>query len=289
MRRSVSVGLNGSPESMAAARWAAGEAGRRALPLRLIYAGEWLPTPRQEPPEGFTMADGWPARMLAAAEAEIGVNHPGLQVVGEQIKRLPVEALSAAAGDAALLALGSRALGDISGFVFGSTALGVLARAAGPVVLVRGGGTGDETPGERHPARDVLLGLDRCQGSGTLLEFAFDAAARRGAVLCVIHTWRLPPSHGSPGAPAPAGGTEQAEAVSETLRPWRSKYPDVPVEEVCTRGRAATELVAAAPTASLLVVGRRLRHRPPVGPHIGPVTHAVIHHAVCPVAVVPHD
>ncbi|NDZ98224.1 universal stress protein, partial [Streptomyces sp. SID10116] len=36
-----------------------------------------------------------------------------------------------------------------------------------------------------------------------------------------------------------------------------------------------------------LVVGRRAR-RAPVGARIGSVAHAVLHHAPCPVAVVPH-
>jgi nucleotide-binding universal stress UspA family protein len=76
-------------------------------------------------------------------------------------------------------------------------------------------------------------------------------------------------------------------ALSERLRPWCAKHPDVPVEEHCTRGRAAQELVRAAASAALLVVGRH-EHRPALRPAVGPVTHAVIHHATCPVAVVPH-
>lgn len=288
MPRCVSVGLNGSPESMTAARWAAGEARRRDLPLRLIYAGDWLPPHDREPSRGSTVAEGWPARMLAAAVDEIGGNHPGLRVAGEEIKELPVDALTSAFSDAVLLTLGSRTLGDISGFVFGSTALGVLARAVGPVVLVRGERIGNDMPGSRSPGRDVVLGLGRQESVAPLLEFAFEAAALRGTVLRVIHTWWPPLSHGGLTEPATVAGTGPAEAVSEALRPWHSTYPDVPVEELCTKGHAAAELVKAAPTASLMVVGRRLS-RHPLGPRIGPVTHAVVHHAFCPVAVVPHD
>ena len=43
-----------------------------------------------------------------------------------------------------------------------------------------------------------------------------------------------------------------------------------------------------APPPVLLVVGRRIRPAR-LGPHIGPVTHAVLHHARCPVAIVPHE
>ncbi|MFJ9846630.1 universal stress protein [Kitasatospora sp. NPDC101155] len=40
-------------------------------------------------------------------------------------------------------------------------------------------------------------------------------------------------------------------------------------------------------SARLLVVGRRTRWLP-LGAHLGPVAHAVIHHVRCPVAVVPY-
>uniref|UniRef100_UPI00351F469E universal stress protein n=1 Tax=Streptomyces sp. IBSBF 2507 TaxID=2903530 RepID=UPI00351F469E len=87
-----------------------------------------------------------------------------------------------------------------------------------------------------------------------------------------------------PRAQAPA---DQERTVAAVLRPWREKYPAVPVTETVTEGRAAVVLVRAAQGAGLLVVGRRgLDHR--VGVFTGPVTHAVLHHVGRPVAVVPH-
>ncbi|WP_329173176.1 universal stress protein [Streptomyces sp. NBC_01477] len=43
MVRTVVAGLDGSPESLSAAGWAAREAVSRRLPLRLIHAWEWQP------------------------------------------------------------------------------------------------------------------------------------------------------------------------------------------------------------------------------------------------------
>lgn len=60
------------------------------------------------------------------------------------------------------------------------------------------------------------------------------------------------------------------------------------VAEDSLSGKAAHHLVDASREASLVVVGRRVR-RSPVGAHIGPVTHAVLHHACAPAAVVPHE
>ncbi|MFF8600962.1 universal stress protein [Streptomyces sp. NPDC015232] len=82
-------------------------------------------------------------------------------------------------------------------------------------------------------------------------------------------------------------GLREAGALADALRPWRSTYPEVEVEEGCVVGRPADHLVEASENASLLVVGRRMR-RAAIGAHIGPVAHAVPHHATVPVAVVPH-
>jgi nucleotide-binding universal stress UspA family protein len=71
------------------------------------------------------------------------------------------------------------------------------------------------------------------------------------------------------------------------LKPWQVKFPDVDVTEVCRWGSPAHHLVDASREASLVVVGRRIR-RSPVGTHIGPVTHAVLHHSAAPVAVIAH-
>ena len=45
MTAQVTVGLDGSDESLAAARWAAGEAALREVPLRLVHVEEWPNTP----------------------------------------------------------------------------------------------------------------------------------------------------------------------------------------------------------------------------------------------------
>ena len=43
MTRTVTVGLDGSPESRAAAEWAAREAQLRGLPLKIVHVFEPLP------------------------------------------------------------------------------------------------------------------------------------------------------------------------------------------------------------------------------------------------------
>ncbi|HEX5568797.1 MAG TPA: universal stress protein, partial [Streptomyces sp.] len=193
----------------------------------------------------------------------------------------------------------------------GSVALSTVARVRCPVVLVRAGTAGEgarptsaaaetpevprpaEIPEDPAPYRDVVLGLDLARPREELLAFAFDAAARRGAALRVIHGWDPPPVYGiNPIALSPYLiddlAEEKAQALSNVLRGWRNRFPDVEVRGQAVIGRAARHLLEAAADASLVVVGRRNR-RSPIGFHTGPVTHAVMHHCAVPVAVVPHD
>ncbi|OIK04735.1 MULTISPECIES: universal stress protein [Streptomyces] len=60
------------------------------------------------------------------------------------------------------------------------------------------------------------------------------------------------------------------------------------MKEELHEGWLAHVLVRAAAGAGPLVVGSR-RRCAVVGPHTGPVGHALIHHVHCPVALVPYD
>lgn len=79
---------------------------------------------------------------------------------------------------------------------------------------------------------------------------------------------------------------EMHRGLTEALEPWRHKFPGVEVTEQAAIGKAGSHLVEATRDASMVVVGRR---RTAIGAVIGPVAHAVLHHATAPVAVVPHD
>ncbi|MGW7746178.1 universal stress protein [Streptomyces chartreusis] len=296
----VIVGVDGSAESLAAAEWAAREAVRRDRPLRLVHAWNWHP--RQGAGEPATAAQRFLARRaLRQAEDRIRRTCPGAKLDDEQIEGPATTALLQAADRADLLVLGSRGLSGFSGFLVGSVALGVVARATTPVVLVREGeeasdehlSADDGSPSTHTGYRDVVLGIDLGDPCDEVIEFAFEAARARGARLHVVHAWHTPsPLVLGPGDIGLVNGPEQADEwlgfLTAVLRGWRDKYPEVEVAETVTKGRAQSVLVRAATGASLLVVGRRMTSRP-TGPRTGPVTQAAIHHVGCPVAVVPHE
>ncbi|MFJ9832928.1 universal stress protein [Streptomyces sp. NPDC101169] len=285
MTRTVTAGLDGSPESRAAVEWAAREAQLRRLPLKIVNVRE----------PGAAESAGSP---VEAAEG-VRLRHPGVEVVTDRFTGDPAEALTEAADAAELTVLGSHGLGTVGGFLLGSVSLAVIARAERPVVLVRAGEqAADEhrpdptgVPSAGAPFLPVVLGLDTGAPDDTLLEFAFDAAARRDTALRVVHGWNEPhgsvhPLQGDAGAQA-AHARGQAAVLTELLRPWLQKFPDVQVIEASRCGSAARVLVGAARDAALVVVGRKVRTGP-LGTRVGHVTHAVLHHVEAPVAVVPH-
>ncbi|MEU3086057.1 universal stress protein [Streptomyces massasporeus] len=307
MTRTITVGLDGSPASLAAADWAAREAQLRGdLPLRLVTAWEWQPPVfvpaaglgAPVPPRDLQRASA--QHLLAEARTRVGEARPGLRVETEEVSGLPVPALLKAAEAAELLVLGSRGLSKAAGFLLGSVSQAVLASCERPVVLVRAAEHGEDDalpePSDHEAdtatgGRDVVLGLDLNRPHDAVIDFAFDAASRRAAPLRVVHGWTLPPYYYG-GALMPdlnAGMAEQVRReLSAVLRPWQERYPAVEVRAQATVGSAGRHLVDASHDAALVVVGRQIR-RSAVGAHIGPVTQALLHHAVAPVAVISHD
>ncbi|MEU2391266.1 universal stress protein [Streptomyces sp. NPDC007369] len=289
----IAVGVDGSPESRAAARWAATEAVGRGLGLRLVHAWRWQPVSLpivQDRDEEARCADA----VLHAAADEIAVRHPELGIVTEVVRDAPVPALLREAEQAELLALGTRGHGPLLGFLLGSSGQQVIGGAACPVVSVRAAG---EPAGEERadggPGEVVVGQYGYPEDSHDVLGFAFEAAAARGASVRAVRAWDLPSIYAySPGSmwiSDQDGGLVQYEqaALRRALEPWREKYPGVPVAEHVELGTAGQVLLSAAEgSASLLVVGRRTR-KGPVGSRIGSAAHAVLHHARCPVAVVP--
>jgi nucleotide-binding universal stress UspA family protein len=219
--------------------------------------------------------------VLERALSLLAAHHPRLEVTGEQIEGPAADVLIGAAEAADLLVVGTRGLGGFRGLLAGSVALEVAARSAGPVALVP-----EPSPGPGH-VPEVVVGVDARRPVRDAVGFAFEAALHHEARLRAVHAWSLPEPYGSPWAPyAPTeedrGGWEDQEVqlLSDALREWRQKYPAVATVGDVRLFSPAKALVAASAHADLLVVGR------PV-PALRGVPHAVVHHADCPVVLVP--
>lgn len=296
--RSITVGIDGSRTSLDAADWAAREARRRRLPLRLLHAGTGPVVSGRVP--DVDVPAGRTRTALDRAAIQLSYAHPALDIIARRTGTPVVPALLAAAADTETLVVGSRGAratdGDGAGdtdFQVGSVALAVAARAARPVVVVR---AGDLPADERTPVPEgsppgaapylpVVLGLDVDRPADELIRYAFDTAAVRSAPLHVVHAWTgAGPREGAP-EPDDTIGREDGgcRALSGTLRPWRRRYPATRVREHLVHGPAGPPLLKASARAGLLVVGREAGIAP------GRALRSLIQRAPCPVAVVPHD
>ncbi|MEU8782430.1 universal stress protein [Streptomyces sp. NPDC048637] len=293
----ITVGLDGSPESLAAAQWAADEADRRQSVLRLLHAWILLAAEAADtPPERDQNAAA--RQLVRRALDEVRERRPHLQIIEDLVGAEAEPALLRAAGESLMVVLGSRALGTWESYVLGDVSLNVVGRAEGPVVLVRAAGRA-KTP--RHPSADgtppapeprVVVGVGLNGPCDQMLRFAFDAAASRGLPLQAVHGRPLPMQAYTPWGIDPDAATELTKEADielrDALRPWCERFPGVLVQETVLPESPSRALVQTVFGAELLVVGRR-RHRPRLAPRVGPVAHAAIHHVTCPVAVVPHD
>ncbi|MFF9689442.1 universal stress protein [Streptomyces sp. NPDC014623] len=310
MTGNVAVGANGSPESLAAVRWAAREAALRAVALRIIHVQEWpVPPERLEhvaawgstregpvPPERSRQYEELLQRAAGVAEqAEPGLAIVAEELVGEGLAHRALLAELETPGSVDLLVLGSQGLDSFTGFLVGTTSLPVAAASERPVVLVRSRETDSGAQGGHTAAETgrLVLGIDLRgdEDHEAVLGFGFAEAARRNSRLQILHAWTLPAMYAYAETADPGIGEELADQISRTLsrtvEPWQKRFPDVPVQAKAVVGAPGAELVYASPGADLLVVGRRKRPLP-VGPRLGHVAHAVIHHAKCPVVVIPH-
>ena len=278
------VGVDGSGAAAAALDWAVAEARARRCGLRAVYAyGEFT--------EGLAMVYGRlpePDRaevvaasqqLLDAALSRVAELDATLPVTGAIIEKAPPRALLDEAAHAGLLVIGSRGLKAFGAAVLGSVGAAVAGRAACPVVVVRGA--------KVRPGKDaaVVVGVDATDATPAVLRFAFEHASRHALALRVVLCWRREPL--TELAWRPASPPPQAERwLAESLAGWREQYPEVAVRGEIVRDQAAAGLVGAAQDQRLLVVGARGRHSL-AGTLLGSVSQAVLHHATCPVAVVP--
>ncbi|MFF9403545.1 universal stress protein [Streptomyces sp. NPDC014744] len=288
MELPIVVGVDGSEGSLRALDWAAGEASRSALPLRVVHASLW------ERYEGVrpTFDTGRPAEQVlaehltASAEERARLLHATVRVGAEVVPESAVSALERESGRAAMVVLGSRGRGRIAGMLLGSVSLGLAGRSHCPVVVIPAAG-----PGVRPEPGRVVVGIGDSGRPTAAARFAFARAAARGGELVAVRAWRCP-------ARETSGRRPPTESPVDTYRRRAERHLDdilavldatgsgPVVSRHVVQGPAHQVLIEAAAGAELLVVGvHRSDGRP--RPHLGPVNHAVLHYASCPVAVVP--
>ncbi|MFI8438271.1 universal stress protein [Streptomyces sp. NPDC079020] len=287
MESPVVVGVDGSDAGFAAVDWAVDEAVRHGLPLRIVHASLWeryegfVPGWSRDRPSGQVLAEN----IVAVAAERAQRRASGLTVAAEVLAEDASGVLLRWGTVATMVVVGSRGRGELGDLLLGSVSLVVAARSHCPVVVVRG----DQHALEARHQR-ILLGLGDHDAASPAVRFAFREAEVRHAELEVVRTWRRP-SHEPVHHPLlTSGAGEYAQGASElldkALDTMGREHPEVHLRRTIVEGPAHKVLTDRAAAADLLVVGALRRDRT-VGLELGRVAHRALHHASCPVAVVP--
>lgn len=276
MNKYIVVGVDPTPESQIALRWAVEAAEARGLAVRVVraYLDEMLRWPG-------VMAEGQlPAPMpldLYQDELDAAVKYARDRLgydggSGWLADADPADAILVEAAEAELVVIGTRSRNKLSAAMLGSVATAVASKAPCPVVVVRG---------ERRTG-PVVVGTDGSPDSEDGVAFAFEEAARTRQPLKVVYCWQPQQSHVDP-----IESTQQllTNWLAESVAPYREKYPAVTVIASVLEGRPAARLVDLSEDASLVVVGSRGRGGV-TGLLLGSVSQSLLHHADSPVAVV---
>ena len=274
----VVVGVDGSSIALSAVRWATQEAQVRSASLRIVHVAS--------NPELNAAAERRVASILTLARTTAEKTAHDMAVTTEVRAGPATATLVDATEDAQLLVVGMGGGERYEDVRLHSTALAVCTAASCPVAVVRGvGGTVPEDG-------QVVLGIDDVVADATAVTVAFADAQRHRSGLIVVHA-----VHGTGpvrdhvmGHEAHARRKDAAWiTITDGLAPWRSRWPDVPVEIKIVDGPAHAHLLPAAVAARLLVLGTRARRSATARVVLGSTSHTVLRHAPCPVMVVRRD
>jgi nucleotide-binding universal stress UspA family protein len=284
----ILVGYDGSRHSTRALDWAIQEARRHDVPLVIctvvpdstpdprLYGTRWPPVP-----DLSAAAE----QLLAEAQARVTAAAPGVSVTGAALLGAPGRSLVNRADRAELVVVGSRGRGGVASMLLGSVSLYVAAHAPCPVVVVP---AGDQSRPDAAGGR-VVVGYDGSAPADAALAFAVAEAVVRGAELAVVQSaqQRRPPG-GPPVFDSETMSGHDASArglLLQAIEPWAAKHPNLTISPIFTTEPPAAFLVDQSATAELLVVGSH-GNDPFTGTLLGSVSHAAVHAARCPVAVI---
>lgn len=277
--REILVGIDPARDCHMLLAWAADEAHRRRLPLRLLVA-----VPAQHHIEHIDASphmmaqrqDG--ARALEVAASWVRERHADVEVATDVLDGRPAQILIRLSDRARMIVLGSRHLSRTEEFLSaGSLVVPVSAQARCPVVVV-----GDAEHVTQEPLY-LVVGVDGSEPSKAALALAFGEAGLRGAALRALWVWQ-PPALSPKDEPSLV--RTQRTLLSETVAYWAEKYPDVALTHEVPVGHPVEELARAADHALAVIVGRR-GDGGYTGMRLGSVVHGLLHRAHCPVITVP--
>jgi nucleotide-binding universal stress UspA family protein len=255
----VAVGVDSSPEALAAARFGVRAAELRGLDLTLCHAVS---------PPATTESSAW---LLERLQAQLRI--PPTMVVSTVLDQLaPAVLLKEVEDTAAMIVVGRRRADRPEHSILGSLAAQLVASVHTPLAVVPAGWTAPP-----WTSRPVLVAIDATTDADEVLAFACQEASRVQAPLVATHVV----------APADlADPSLSLRTVHELLAGWKQDYPDLTFGVDVVVGEPDRAIVEASRRASLLVVGGP-RHPQRRRGWTDSVARTAVRWAHCPIVVVP--
>jgi nucleotide-binding universal stress UspA family protein len=266
VHRGIVVGVDGSPLSDLAVRWAAREAGMRNVPLSLVHVVERPPWGMLALGRGavppLSQTSEWhkpEGEEIISAAVELAKD----SVQNRTLPQLHAEVYFSATGpalfeistQAQLIVVGRRGHSRVGRVLLGSVSTGLIHHARCPVAVIP-----DEMPVASQPSQlPVVVGIDGSPASELATAIAFDEASWRGVRLIAVHAWSDAHVSDIPSIEWSAQQAVGEEALAERLAGWRERYPDVAVRRKIVLDAPARHLLEEAESSQLLVVGCRGR------------------------------
>ncbi|MFD0373775.1 universal stress protein [Streptomyces sp. NPDC127112] len=281
---SVVVGVDGSNSARTAALWAAAEAQRRDRPLHIVYGADTDGRALYAAGETLERVRATGRELLDETAKAVTDEYPGLRVSTEFSRSDAVSSLHRAGALHGTVVVGNRGLGGFDSLMLGSIGLDVASAAMTPVIVVRGTEGAEET--------GTVLAAIRDEHDLLYARYAACEAQLRKGSLRLLHVWNILQSVGLvvsmlDGVDEIAGA--HAETLSAITDAVREEFPDLEVRADAEKSvSVAGVLVEASRHADLLVMGgRRAPGALGMTRSLGRATHSVLHHAHCPVLLIP--
>lgn len=281
----ILVGVSGSPGSSAAVRYAAHEAARTGVRLRIVHvAPAYRPLISLYP----SAASVTPAEVEALGHAILlqAWHEAQWYLAEEDVERVlatgeRARGLLAASGDVRMMVLG-RTQGDaVRRVATGRLVASVVEGAMVPVVVV------PEDWAPSQPRGRLLVGVKRLDAiPAALIRAALRLAEQRNAEVEIVHVAAA--THDLDDAATSRRRRAEEAVAQEVDRRLGAVYresPTVPVTVRVVSGEVATYLVGRSAAEDALVLSRGVGQ--PSGGHGASVGSAVVRSARCPVVVVP--
>ena len=277
----IVVGVDGSPHSRLALKWAADEAEFHGSSLRILYAGSGrskdVPAWYSSDSSGLSPGEA----IIDDAVGLVATRHPSVLAGGEVVEWSASLALTMASRSAALLVVGARGLGGFKELLLGSVSDQCLQYAHCPVAVVHS----DSEDIATAPEPRIVVGIDGSLGSSRALQWALEEATIRSASVEAMYVWQYP-AVGSFVVPPAMGAGAVAQEVVEAATDHAARFaPEVPFKALTSCNATVPTLLDACHGTDLLVVGSRGHGRFQEA-LLGSVSHQCARHARCAVIVV---